>query len=292
MNNQKELQKKMKRQNRQNKNFNIIKASGKLEQFSKKKLYQSFEHTCLPPKTCQKIADRVADEVKEGFKTRDIYRKALGLLKESSHLAAVQYSLKMALFDLGPSGHNFEYFVAKFFAEKGFQTKTCQLVQGLLVMHEIDVIGLKAGKKIFVECKFHNRLGIKNDIKIALYVKARWDDLKNGPDGKNLNAFYLASNTSFSADAMTYASGSGLHLLGINAPKGRSFLDEIMSMRLYPITSLKRMNRNIKNNLLGQGLILAKDLQSKRNLLIQLGMTEREISEVMSEIELLTSEEK
>jgi hypothetical protein len=282
----------MKRQNRRSHNFTIIKASGRPEPFSKQKLYQSIEHTCLPPKTCQEITDRVAEEVEEGFKTRDIYRKALGFLKENSHLAAVQYSLKMALFDLGPSGHNFEYFVAKYFAEKGFQTKTCQLVQGQLVKHEIDVIGLKSGKKIYVECKFHNRVGIKNDIKIALYVKARWDDLKDGPDGKNLNAFYLVSNTSFSVDAMTYAEGSGLHLLGVNAPKGNSFLDDIIAMRLYPITSLRRINRSLKNKLIGQGFILAKDLQIKKNLLLQQGMTEHEVSDLMSELDLLINEEK
>jgi len=33
-------------------------------------------------------------------------------------------------------------------------------------------------KHIFVEAKFHNRLGVKTDLKVALYVKARFDDLK------------------------------------------------------------------------------------------------------------------
>ena len=64
-------------------------------------------------------------------------------------------------------------------------------------------------KNTLIECKSHNRFGIKNDIKTALYVKARWDDLKEGPDGKKVESFVLASNTSFTKDALVYAEGTG-----------------------------------------------------------------------------------
>lgn len=278
----------MKRQNRTKNNFNIIKASGLPEPFSKKKLYTSIQRTGLSPKACENIVDNVAHELNEGFKTRDIYRKALSLVEKNSRIAAAQYSLKRALFDLGPTGHNFELFVAKYFNAIGFKTNTCQIIQGRFVKHEVDVVGQKGSSKIYAECKFHNRQGIKNDIKIALYVKARWDDLKEGPEGKNLNQFYLASNTSFSLDAIVYAKGSGLQLLGVNAPSEKSFLDHIKELGLYPITSLRRINRFMKNNLIGRGFLLAKELLHQEELLYRLGMTEREIQILMSEIEFLT----
>lgn len=267
--------------------FNIIKASGRPEPFSKNKLYQSIQHTGLSPKACKSITEKIANELNEGFKTRDIYHKALHLVKESSQVAAVQYSLKRALFDLGPSGHNFELFVSKYFEAKGHKTKTCQLIQGKFVKHEVDVITEKDGFKNFVECKFHNRLGIKNDIKIALYVKARWDDLKSGPDGKLLKSFYLASNTAFSLDAITYANGSGLKLLGINAPTERSFLDEIKDLKLYPITSLRCIKKSLKESLINKKIILAKDLCGREDLLIQLGINDSIIREIMSEVNIL-----
>lgn len=278
----------MKRQNRTRNNFNIIKASGNPEPFSKKKLYTSIQRTGLSPKACDTIVDSVSSELNEGFKTRDIYRKALSLVEKNSRIAAAQYSLKRALFDLGPTGHNFETYVAKYFNAIGFKTSTCQIIQGKLVKHEVDVVGQKGISKIFAECKFHNRQGIKNDIKIALYVKARWDDLKEGPEGKNLSSFFLASNTSFSLDAIAYAKGSGLHLLGVNAPSDKSFLDEIKELGLYPITSLRRINRLMKNKLIGRGFILAKDLLHQEELLNHLGMTERDIQTLKSEIEFLT----
>lgn len=267
--------------------FNIIKASGTPEKFSKKKLYTSLKHAGVTPKTCQNITDQICKEMNEGFRTRDIYRRALGLLDERSHVAAVHYSLKRALFDLGPSGYYFEEFVARYFEELGYQTKTGQTIQGKLVKHEVDVVGSKAGKKIFVECKFHNRFGIKNDIKTALYVKARWDDLREGPEGKNLGGFFLASNTAFSLDAITYAEGSGLQLLGVNAPPERSFLDHIKNLRLYPITSLKRLNRSMKHQLLAHGIILAKDLVNRHDLFLKFGWQERDIDVLMNEVDLL-----
>lgn len=267
--------------------FNIIKASGKPEPFSKNKLFQSIQHSGLSPRTCKNITEKVASELNEGFKTRDIYRKALTLVKANSQVAAVQYSLKRALFDLGPSGHNFELFVSRYFEAKGHKTKTCQLLQGKLVKHEVDVVTEKDGFKNFVECKFHNRLGIKNDIKIALYVKARWDDLKFGPEGKSLKNFYLVSNTSFSTDAMTYANGSGLKLLGINSPAEISFLDEIKEMKLFPITSLKCIKRNLKDALISSKIILARELQGQENLLFKLGLNESIIHELMAEVSIL-----
>ena len=84
----------------------------------------------------------------------------------------------------------------------------------------------------------------------ALYVKARWDDLKQGPHGRSLSGYYLASNTAFTKDAMTYSKGVGLKLLGINAPEEQSLLDKIKVYKLYPITSLIRLKKHYITSLL------------------------------------------
>lgn len=277
----------MKKNRKGRKILHIVKSSGRPEKFSKKKLLQSIKHTGLPIKTCQKITNKVAVEISEGERTKDIYKKALSLVAENSRIAAAQYSLKRALFELGPSGHNFEYFVSMYFEAKGFKTKVGKTIPGKLVKHEVDVIASKNGYTYFVECKFHNRQGLKNDIKVALYVKARWDDLKNGPEGKELRGFFLASNTAFTLDAITYAEGTGLKLLGVNAPVKCSFLEEVKQLRLYPITSLKRLNKSNKQKLLIQGFYLAKDLLLQYDELYRIGMTEREIDLLMLEIEQL-----
>ncbi len=267
--------------------FQIYKARGNTEFFSRDKLYTSLRRTDLPPRQCDLITDQVSRESSEGDRTRDIYKKALRLVHERSPVAAIQYSLKRALLELGPTGHHFETYVARYFERLGYRATTCQTLQGRYVRHEVDVVAQKQGRSSFVECKFHNRVGSKNDVKVTLYVKARWDDLREGPEGKRLENFYLVSNTAFSADALTYARGTGLLLLGVNAPAERSFLEEIKGLRLYPITSLRRLSKLMKQHLLSRNIILAADLPAHLNLLLQLGLEESSIDSLLAEIDLL-----
>lgn len=272
---------------RRQQNFRILKESGKSEPFSKKKLIRSLERTGLPKKECENISRKVADDVGEGALTKDIYKKALKLVQQTSPLASIHYSLKKSLFELGPEGHHFETYVARYFESIGYQTDTCRTLQGKFVKHEVDVIAKKDGKEHFCECKFHNHGGAKNDVKVVLYVKSRWDDLKNGPNGKNLQSFYIASNTSFTLDAITYANGTGLQLLGVNMPEEFSFLEKIKKLRLYPVTSLRRLPKFIKAELLKRHIVLVKEVPSYFSLLRSFGMTERDLNILKDEIELL-----
>lgn len=268
-------------------NFSVYKSHGGTENFSKQKLFRSLKRSGLSQSQCRRITDKVARELYEGVRTKDIYRRTLQLVKAASPVAAVRYSLKKAILELGPTGHHFEIFVSRYFQELGYAVQTCRTFKGLYVSHEVDVVATKDGKKYFVECKFHNRLGIKNDIKIALYVKARWDDLKAGPEGKDLAGFILASNTAFSSDALTYSVGTGLQLLGVNAPLERSFLEEIKALHLYPVTSLKRLSKMIRNELLAKNIVLARDLIGEKSLLLRMGMSADEFQTLLHEIESL-----
>jgi len=146
-------------------------------------------------------------------------------------VAATHYSLKKSLQELGPTGFEFEIFVAKYFGAIGYETIVGVQKQGKYVSHEVDVVAKLQDKFSYVECKFHNDSGKKNDIQIALYVKARWDDLKDGQKGKLIKDFYLVSNTAFTSDAITYAKGVGLKLLGINAPE-ESFIEKIKKYKI------------------------------------------------------------
>jgi hypothetical protein len=260
-----------------NRHFRITKSSGAEEKFSPKKLQTSLQRSGLPNESCQKIARRVTQNLTPGMTTKEIYKKAFKLVQQESSLAAVHYSLKRAILELGPTGFEFEVFVSKYFQELGFDTSVDVIVQGEFVKHEIDVVAKASDSLSFIECKFHNFVGRKNDIKVALYVKARWDDLKNGPEGKHLTDFYLVSNTIFSSDAIDYSKGTGLKLLGVNAPPEESFLEKIIHHKLYPITSLKRLKKYVRDELLKNGVVICKELLQEKKFLLKLRMTEDEI---------------
>jgi len=267
--------------------FNVRKSHGGYERFSQKKLYSSLKHSGLSHTSSKQIAQKVLSEIGDGTKTRDIFRKTLQLVKRDSPSAAIHYSLKRAILDLGPTGHHFETFVGKYFEALGYKASTRQNLPGRLVRHEVDVVATKDGKRYFVECKFHNRVGIKNDVKSTLYIKARWDDLRQGSEGKNLHGFYLVSNTAFTQDALTYAKGSGLKLLGVNAPEDVTFLQSIQKLGLYPVTSLKKLTKIILEQLLSRDIVLAKDVPKNIKLLQRFGMTDEAIAALIQEINLL-----
>lgn len=267
----------------------ILKSTGKVEYFSANKLRKSIERTGLKPKYCKEIAKEISHKIKPGTSTKDIFNTAIKLVQQKSTKAAVYYSLKKALLDLGPTGYEFEYYVARYFEDIGYKTFVGITLQGQFVRHEVDVVASKTNYQIYVECKFHSNAR-KNDIKTVLYVKARWDDLKNGPDGKYLREFYLVSNTAFTSDAIDYAHGVGLNLLGVNAPEGKSFLDIIRTRKLFPITSIRRLKKTIRLQLLSKKIIMCKDLLNEKSLLLKLGMTSPEIDLLFIDINKIIGE--
>ncbi|MBY0415733.1 MAG: restriction endonuclease [Bdellovibrionales bacterium] len=254
-----------------------------------KKFQRSLLHAGLEPKYRKEIGNEVIKHVYPGIKTKEIYNHAIKLIKKSSSLAAIKYSLKKSILQLGPTGFVFEKFVARYFEALGFKTFVGIVLQGEFVRHEVDVVAYKNNFQIYVECKFHNVMTTKNDIKTALYVKARWDDLKNGPDGKYLKNFYIASNTSFTSDAITYAKGCGLMLLGVNSPEEVSFLDLIVKHQLYPITSLRRLKKIYCIELINRNLLLCSDLLKSKKILLKIGMSEEEIKNIFRDINRLLS---
>ncbi len=265
----------------------VLKSTGLEEIFSRQKLKKSIERSGLKPKYCREISKAIAEKIEnlevDQPSTETIFKETVKLIKKQSTIAAAHYSLKKSLLELGPTGYEFEAFVAKYFESQGYKTSLDETLRGKYVTHEVDVVAQKTNELIYSECKFHNNSGIKNDIKIALYVKARWDDLKEGPSGKKLSAFYLISNTAFTTDAITYANGVGLNLLGINAPE-ESFLDKIKRCKLYPITSLMRLKKIHIKALLDKNIILCSELLQEESTLKNMGLTINEIEDIYSDI--------
>lgn len=255
----------------------VIKSNGDIQPFSMNKFKKSVKRTGLQSTDCQEITKQVVGKIHPGIRTKEIYNETFKLINKKSQIAAVHYSLKKAIQELGPTGFIFELFVARYFERIGYKTYVGTVLQGQFVKHEVDVVALKKNYMVCVECKFHNMVQTKNDIKIVLYVKSRWDDLKKGPDGKYLKEYYVVSNTSFTRDALVYSNGIGLKLLGVNSPEDESFLDKVKKYKLYPITSLKKLKKIYCQELIREKLILCSDLLNKRAILKKIGMSDEEI---------------
>lgn len=111
--------------------------------------------------------------------------------------------------------------------------------------------------------------------------------MKEGKEGEDLVAFYLASNTAFTKDVLQYAEGTGLKLLGVNAPADESFIDKIRRYKLYPVTSIRRIKKYVKDALIENDVLTCKELLHQEKLLYQLGLKEHEIDLIFKDIHYL-----
>src|SRR6185437_2416488 len=189
----------------------IAKADGITEEFQPQKLIESLERAGAPRDLAEHIEREVAEELYDGITTHEIYGGAFARLRRERRPAAARYSVKRALIEFGPSGFPFESYIADLFRAEGFTAEVDQIIKGACVEHEVNVIVHKENTTLYGEAKFHNALGIKTDLKVALYVAARIDDIKaaHHPDATGL----LVTNTKFTDKALAYAQCRGLELL-------------------------------------------------------------------------------
>lgn len=251
--------------------INIIKASGLKVPFDAMKIRLSLHRVGADEPLIEEIIKEVEQSLSEGMTTHQVYRIAFRLLHRKSHLLAAKYHLKRAIMQLGVSGYPFEKYIAALLQQQGYHVANNLIVQGYCVSHEVDVVASQEKKTIFVECKYHNRLGITCDVKVSLYFKARFMDIeqeyaRDGRHGEKIEG-WLVTNTRFSNDALKYGRCAGLHLISWDFPHRDGLREQIEVSRLYPITCITNFTRAEISQLLSQDIILCKSIRDAPKLL-------------------------
>jgi hypothetical protein len=269
----------------------VTKANGKQETFSKGKLVTSLKKAGSELDVAEEIANHIEEELEQGMSTSQIYKHAFFLLAKNNERIATRYSLRRAVMDLGPSGFPFEQYIAAIFKEKGFEVKTGQILLGGCVEHEVDIVAWNENKLVVVEAKFHNELGTRTDLKVALYVKARQDDLKETwfdyGKKRKVDEGLLITNTKFTSTAIRYAECKGLIFIGWNYPEKGNLQDMIIDSGLHPLTCLQTLSSHHKKSLLSQNIVLCKTIIEDQESLRQLHLDRGQIDTVIKEIKSL-----
>ncbi len=266
----------------------ITKADGTREAFDNHKLLGSLARAGADAAAAREISELIGEELFDGITTQEIYRRAFAKLREHRRGIAARYSLKRAVWDFGPSGFPFELYIAALLKAEGWEASTDRIVQGACVEHEVDVVARKGAEFLYVEAKFHNSPGFKTDLKTALYVKARMDDIraaraaKKGGEKEAVRGL-LVTNTKFTTHASHYASCAGLELLSWEQPQGKTLHDRIDAAGLYPITALTSLNRREKMFLLERRIVLCSDLISSTRALAEAGVSGAKATAVLEE---------
>lgn len=270
----------------------VVKADGVRESFKVEKLERSLRRSGAATSEIDAVVAKITPALFDGITTQQIYREAFQYLNELGATSAItRYSLRRALFGLGPTGFPFEDFLVRLFQAEGYETKARLTLTGKCVEHEIDVAAFKEGDAFVAEAKFHARPGVKSDLKVALYCKARQDDLQDvkicQEDFCGIKRLRVITNTKFTHTAERYAECAGLELLSWDYPKHENLHDLIQRNELYPVTVLQSLSMSQKNQLLSSGLIVCRDILDKPNVLKQLNVSTEKTEAVFSEIRQL-----
>jgi hypothetical protein len=239
----------------------VIKATGNRELFSEEKLKSSVKRAGIPDEKSGRVVSHIKNILYPDIPTSIIYKHIIESLSEESYLSS-KYSLKQALMDFGPTGFPFEKFIAKIFEKQGYFTETDKMILGKCVLHEVDVIAQKNMEKFFMECKFHNLPGRRTDIKTALYVQARFEDImENGMIEKDkTHIMWLVTNTKCTIDAISYANCRGMMILSWGYPPKNNLEDLIEEYRLHPVTCLRTITPIHIKRLLDNDIVLCRDV--------------------------------
>jgi hypothetical protein len=259
--------------NRMHKQPTIVKASGEQTIFSADKLKSSLLRSGASKEIANEIVEKIAAELYEDMPTSVIYGKAFRLLKQYKKGFAAKYKLKTAIMELGPTGFPFEQFVARVFECLGYTTQTGKFISGRCVTHEVDVIAQKEGVESLVECKFHQQKGVFCDVKIPLYISARFRDIQDNKDNLNKEKIshpftgWVVTNTHFTKDAISYGLCAGLKLMGWDFPAKDSLRELVDKYGIHPITCLTTLTKQEKQQLLEKNIVLCSDLENHWELL-------------------------
>ncbi|MEZ4104547.1 MAG: ATP cone domain-containing protein [Candidatus Paceibacterota bacterium] len=268
----------------------ITKADGSTEYFKVEKLRRSLRRSGAGNDEVKMVVDKIMGEIYEGMRTQEIYRRAFELLRtDEKRSVAARYSLRRALFSLGPTGFPFERFLARLFEYDGYNIRTGITIHGRCAPHELDVAAYHDTHSFVGEAKFHARPGIKTDLQVVMYSYARLLDLQEKSICNEavcgIKEFWLVTNTKFTSTAERYGECVGVKMLSWDYPRRDNLHDRIQRAKIYPITVIQGLSMSQITTLISHDIIICSDLLKKPHILSSLHISSNKKERVMQEVE-------
>ncbi|MFK7947942.1 MAG: restriction endonuclease [Saprospiraceae bacterium] len=271
----------------------VKKKSGKTEEYKSQKLQKSIENVGLSTEEAKTVVEEVERrQPTSNISARKLHYETFRLIRKRSNASAARYNLRKAVSELGPSGYPFERFFGAILKALGYNVQIGTYQEGHCLSHEIDVLADKKDYRVMVECKFKNRHHHKIDTQTTLYVQARFQDLSQKwlfTEGITDNhRVCIATNTSFTTDAMKYGKCMNMLLISWDYPNTKQNLKHLIEdTGMYPLTCLTSLTKNEKQALLNKELVLVKELQHNIKAFDDLHITNRRLNKINKEINTL-----
>ncbi len=254
------------------KNILIIKNNGEQENFDPEKVKKSILNSGADLKTAKKISQDLIHELKPGMTTEKIYKIVREKLKASKNKKIfLRYNLPLAIAKMGPEGFAFEKFIGEVFRAYNYNpVYVGKKINGKCIIHEMDIVAEKGNEKLTAELKFHNSRSKKSDLKVVLYMKARFDDILNsGYYGDFIPHQLIITNTKFTTNAKTFAKCAGVKVLSWNFPESSNLHDFILKSGIHPLTALTTISNKAKEYFIKRKIVSCRSLMQNEKIFLK-----------------------
>ncbi len=270
----------------------VTKRNGEITAFDESKLKSSLRRVGATEEEIERITNYIHNQFADGMSTHALYKMAYARLRSQSSKTAGRYRLKKAIMELGPTGHPFEQLVGELFKSEGYKVQIGIVAKGACVDHELDVVAEKDKSRIMAECKFHNDIRRKSDVKVALYIQSRFVDMRQAwkqqsTDSQMTYEGWIVTNTRFTVDALQYGLCSGLKMISWDYPINMGLRDWIDTAGFHPITVLQSLTKAEKTKLIDEDIILCRNILHDPTVLNILNKSDRQIEKTLEEARLI-----
>ena len=243
----------------------VTKADGTRQPFHREKVV----NTCLRMHASREVAESIADKIEskayDGIPTKKILQMIFRHMKRYQPAVGHQIDLRRAISLLRPKP-DFERFVQMLLEEHGYVVTCNQIIRGKCVEHEIDAIARKGDETYLVEIKHHFNHHTYTGLDVPRIARATLEDLTEGfslgLNSTNFTKALIVCNTKFSWHAVQYAKCRGIDHIGWKAPPEHGLERMIEERKLHPVTFLKGLDKESRERLLDNDVILLKQLMT------------------------------
>jgi hypothetical protein len=244
----------------------VTKANGFKQLFDREKVIQTCLRMNLDREVSLQIGRKVEARLYEGITTKEILQIIFSLASKSKPAVKHIFDLKQGI-SLMESKPEFEVFVRVLLAHSGFQVTPNTILKGLCGEHEVDAVASKDGLTYFVEAKHHINYHSLTGLDESRIARAIIEDIKEGykPGSAEIkiDRAMIVTNTRYSDHALIYGNCRNILQIGWASPQGFGLEDIVEKHKLYPLSCLKGISREIRLRLVDAGIVLIKQLQEQ-----------------------------
>ncbi len=246
----------------------VTKEDGTRQEFDAEKILQACLRAGVSRKEAKEIASDIAEKIRDGIRTREIFRLVRAELESRASKSAYYIGLRDAVAGLDPE--SFEIYVRKLLEAGGYEAEWNRLIKGRYVEHQVDVVASKKGRTFLVECKHHFNPHRFTGLGTCLQVQARMEDINAA--GHVFDS-WIFTNNKFSEHAKRYSRGVGIRLTGWRYERKFSIESLIREKNMFPVTILRAGKEEIRL-MLRKGIVTVADVLEKRGAVSPLAFRE------------------